>query len=343
MDWLKKNLFLVTGGSVAFGLLGFALFFLFTRKQAVDEVSGQLTAQTEELKNLVNRDPHPNQENIEKARQEQKKLAAFLEQSRRFFVPVASFTNIESAAFKNQLETTISDMLHDADKAGVSLPNAPAKYDFTFKPQRSSVDFPPDTLVPLAMQVAEIKAICDILFAARVQTMVGLRRTPVSKEDEGTTDYLFGRKPTTNTVASAVLVPYEIVFQGFTAELAAVLEGFYRSSNCFVVKNIDVQTNLVLAAAAEPVPSYVPYTMTAPAPSGAPTPQQMNQMMMRRYGLHGPGMRPIVPPPAATPTTAFTPPPRRGPETILDERPLKVTMYIEAIRFFERARTKSAK
>ena len=50
MDWLKKNLFLVTGGSVAFGLLGFALFFLFTRKQAVDEVSGQLTAQTEELK-----------------------------------------------------------------------------------------------------------------------------------------------------------------------------------------------------------------------------------------------------------------------------------------------------
>src|SRR5207248_5894482 len=245
MDWLKKNLFLVTGGSVAFGLLGFALFFLFTRKQAVDEVSGQLTAQTEELKNLVNRDPHPNQENIEKARQEQKKLAAFLEQSRRFFAPVATFTNIESAAFKDQLETTISDMVHDAEKAGVGLPNAPAKYDFTFKPQRSSVDFPPDTLVPLAMQVAEIKAICDILFAARVQTMVGLRRTPVSKEDEGTTDYLFGRKVTTNTVARAVLVPYDIVFQGFTAELAAVLEGFYRSSNCFVVKNSDVQTNVV--------------------------------------------------------------------------------------------------
>src|SRR5256885_2607243 len=98
MDWLKKNLFLVSGGLVAFGLLGFALFFLFTRKQAVDEVTGQLTAQTEELKNLVNRDPHPNQENIEKARQEQKKLAAFLEQSRRFFVPVAVFTNLESAA-----------------------------------------------------------------------------------------------------------------------------------------------------------------------------------------------------------------------------------------------------
>src|SRR2546425_1089133 len=144
------------------------------------------------------------------------------------------------------------------------------------------------------MQVAEIKAICDVLFAARVQTMVGLRRTPVAKEDEGTADYLFGRKPTTNTVASAILVPYEVVFQGFTAELAAVLEGFYRSSNCFVVKNIDVQTNVVLAAAADPAaPSpYMPYSMTAPpAPSGAPTAQQMNEMMRMRYGLGGPGGR----------------------------------------------------
>src|SRR5439155_368936 len=83
----------------------------------------------------------------------------------------------------------------------------------------------------------EIKAICDVLFDARVQMLVGLRRTPVAKEDEEATDYLFGRKPATNAVTGAVAVPYEISFQGFSGELAAVLEGFYRSSNCFVVKN----------------------------------------------------------------------------------------------------------
>ena len=67
----------------------------------------------------------------------------------------------------------------------------------------------------------------------------------------------------------------------------------------------------------------------------------MNEMMRRRYGRYA--MRPMLPEPTPTPTPAFAPPPRRGPETILDERPFKVTMYIEAVRLIERARTKSAK
>ena len=71
MKWLKKNLFLVAGGLVALGLLGFAIFFLINSKQAVDEVSAQLSGQTEELKSLATHDPHPNQENIEAARKEQ--------------------------------------------------------------------------------------------------------------------------------------------------------------------------------------------------------------------------------------------------------------------------------
>src|SRR5256885_7534640 len=155
---------------------------------------------------------------------------------------------------------TISVREHEAEKPGASLPSS-NRYDFPFKPQRSSLDFAPATLVPLAMQVSEIKAICGVLFDARVQTLVGLRRAPVAKEDEGAanaTDYLSGRKPATNAVTGAVLAPYEIVFHGFSTELAAVLEGFYRSPNCFIVKNIDVQTNVVTASADYFVPSFVP-------------------------------------------------------------------------------------
>src|SRR5438445_6987457 len=348
MNWLKKNLFLALGGVVALGLLGFAIFFLLTRKQVVDEVTEQLNTRTQELKDLVSRDPHPNQENIEAARKEQKKLAAFLQESRKFFVPVAGFTNIDSAAFKDLLQTTISDLEHGAEKAGVTLP---AKYDFTFTPQRKSVDFAADTLVPLATQVAEIKAICDVLFDARVHTLTSLRRAPVAKEDQGATDYLIGRKPETNAVTGAVLVPYEIQFQGFTAELAAVLEGFFHSSNSFIVKNIDVQTNAVTAA--EAVPSFTPYFMVAPG--AAPQPQlSPGEMMRQRYGM-GPGGRyggmnrygrPMIAPPPPGPTPgpgALTPPARKGPETILDERAFKVTMYLEAVRLLERARSKSAK
>src|SRR2546427_7772499 len=285
MNWLKRNLFLVVGGVVALALLGFAIFFLLTRKNMVDEVTAELNTRTEEWKQLVASDPYPNQENIEKAKGEQKKLAEFLDQTRKFFVPVASFpTNLDGATFKNLLETTISGLVHDAEKSGVSLPSS-NRYDFTFKPQRSSLDFAPATLVPLAMQVSEVKAICDVLFDARIHTLVGLRRAPVAKEDEGNVsscDYLRGRQLPTNAVTGAVLAPYEIVFHGFSTELAAVLEGFYRSPNCFIVKNIDVQTNVVVASVGEFVPSYAPYSFTPGVPPPTP-PYNPQQEMMRRY------------------------------------------------------------
>src|SRR6266436_8439554 len=175
MNWLKRNLFLVAGGVVALALLGFAVFFLLTRKTMVDEVTAELNTRTEEWKQLVASDPYPNQENIERAKAEQKKLAGFLDQTRKFFVPVASFpTNLDGATFKNLLETTIAELVHDADKSGVSLPSS-NRYDFTFKPQRSSLDFAPATLVPLAMQVSEIKAICDVPSSSFA---TGARRKP---------------------------------------------------------------------------------------------------------------------------------------------------------------------
>jgi hypothetical protein len=219
------------------------------------------------------------------------------------------------------------------------------RYDFTFKPQRSSLDFAPATLVPLAMQVSEIKAICNVLFDARVHTLVGLRRAPVAKEEEGaasSADYLSGRKPATNAVTGAVLAPYEIVFNGFSTELAAVLEGFYRSPNCFIVKNIDVQTNIVSASADYLLPSYVPYSFTPGVP-----PPAVNQYeaMRRRYGI-GYGRQPNMPAPLPAPAPTLVAPAapvRKGPETVLDERPLKITMYVEAVRLVERARPKAAR
>src|SRR5947207_2580791 len=349
MSWLKKNLSLVVGGVVALGLLGFAIFFLLASTRAADEVTAQLSAKTAELKELTTHDPYPNQENIETARKDQKKVAEFLQGSRRFFVPVSDFTNVDSAAFKDLLETTISHLENDAEKAGVNLPN---KYDFTFAPQRKSLDFAADTLAPLAAQVAEIKAVCEVLFAARVHALTALRRLPVAKDDQAATDYLLGKKAATNAVTGSVLAPYEIQFQGFTAELAAVLEGFYRSSNCFIVRNLDVQTNIVNVAAdsSQTIPSYLPYY---PPTTLAPPTSSPEELMRRRYGL-GPGGRygglglgsgyGQPPPVAPIPTPGvLAPAARKGPETILDERPFKVTMYVEAVRLVERGKSKSAK
>jgi hypothetical protein len=341
MNWIKKNLFLVLGGVVALALLGVAGWFWYTRKAAVDLVTTELNDQTAEFQRLMTRDPHPNQDNIEAAKREQQKLTAYLGQARQHFMPAVTFTNLDKETFKGLLETTIFELVRDAEKAGVSLPN---KYDFTFKTQRGSVVFAPETLVPLATQVAEIKALCDVLFRARVHSLVSLRRIPVAKEDEGSIDYLTGRKPVTNAVTGAVTTPYEIVFQGFSAELAGVLEGFYRATNCFIVKNIDVQTNVIVSAADPAVPAtyYQPYT----GPGVPLTPQLSPEAMMRqRYGL-GPGGRygrpgEGTPPPAPAPFAPATPS-RRGPETVLDEKPLKFTMYLESVRLSPPAKPKTA-
>jgi hypothetical protein len=199
------------------------------------------------------------------------------------------------------------------------------------------------------MQVSEIKAICDVLFDARVHNLVGLRRAPVAKEDEGaggSTDYLNGRKPATNAVTGAIVAPYEIVFNGFSTELAAVLEGFFRSPNCFIVKNIDVQTNVLSASADYSVQPMVPYMYPTSTPGSTQPGMTPYQQMMQRYGGGRYSRTPNMPapPPVTTPSIAAPAAPvRRGPETVLDERPLKITMYIEAVRLLERAKPKPAR
>src|SRR2546426_8392125 len=185
MTWIKKNILMLAGGLVALGLLGVAGWFWYTQKAAVDQVTADLDAQTKEFQALMTRETHPNQENIEAARKEQQRVAELLARTRKYFVPAASFsTNLDKETFKGLLETSIFEIERNAERSGVTLPNN-NKYDFTFKPQRGSVVFAPETLVPLANQVAEIKAICGVLFQVRVHSLLSLRRVPVAKEDEG--------------------------------------------------------------------------------------------------------------------------------------------------------------
>jgi len=327
MSWIKRNLFLLIGGLVALGLIGYAGYFSYTQKGRVDEVTGQLNAQTEELKRLTTRDPYPNQGNIDAAREEQKREVQFIDRSRVFFTPVTTLTNIDSAGFKGLLETTIFQMNRDAKEAGVELP---AKFDFTFSPQRKRVDFAAETLVPLSTRLAEIKALTSVLFDARVHSITSLRRIPVAKEDDVATEILLGRKSTTNAVTGTISSPYEVIFQGFTTELATVLDGFTRSPHSFIVKNLDVQTNIVTTATTEGAPVYYQSGIPSAAEPRAMSPAEL---LRSRYGIGGRyGSRPtLTPPPAAATQVTTAPAVRRGPETILDERPLRITMFIEAI------------
>jgi hypothetical protein len=205
-------------------------------------------------------------------------------------------------------------------------------------------------LLPLAYQLVEIRALCEVLFEARVHALVRIRRVPVSKQDTGTSEYLTGSKITTNAVTAAVVTPYEVTFHAFSPELAAVLTGLQQSRHAFVVKMLDVEhieDSGTLPIQETPYPVYpVP---GVPLPGGVtPTPQSESERMRQRYGQtpggargggrdfqqrygRGPGAQPGI---APAPSTLYAPAgsSRRGPEVVLEEKPLKVTLTVEAVR-----------
>jgi hypothetical protein len=135
------------------------------------------------------------------------------------------------------------------------------------------INFDPRGLEPLSTQLGEVKAICDVLFQARINALDALRRERVSADDTSgpATDYL-GENSTTNGLA--IMTPYEMTFRCFSPELAAVLAGFASSPNGLIVKRFVELRNL---------PRIWLTHSGRPQPPPQPTLSGRNQM--RRYGM----------------------------------------------------------
>lgn len=310
MQWIKRNLFLVVGGLVALGLLGFAGFYLFTRIQQDRSVTEELDGATKKLEGIAKRDPYPNPENIKAAKDEGKRLQSFLAEAEKHFAPAPYPQQLDSREFRTYLDNTRAALLTEAQKAGVEVPT---NYWFTFAAQKGAMTFASATLQPLASQLADIRTICEVLFEAKVNSLVWLRRVPTDSQDSlGSQDYLSAKAATNNW---AVVMPYEVTFQGFSSELQSVLEGLVRLPYCFVVTNIVVEQ---AANAASPTEATTPAYTSYGSDPGA---------MMRRYGRYGGRYGPT--PPVMPQPVVRTP---SGPSTILDEKPLRFTLSVQAIK-----------
>jgi hypothetical protein len=314
MSWLKRNLVLVVGGLVALGLLGLASYYLYTKIQENAAVTAKLEETTTELKRLVGRDPHPSQEPIAAAKEEQVKLKAFLDQMKTHFSPPPSTNQLSGREFRFRLDNTISELRRSAAAAGVQLET---NYWFTFEAHKTAVNFASNHVSALDSQLAEIKSLCQILYDAKVLKLAGMKRLPVTTDDSGTSDYVT-TKATTNTWA--IIMPYEVSFDAFSSELAAVLKGLLRARDCFVVKNITIEK----AADAQ--------VQQEQQPAGA-----MPYNYGNRYGIPmgpfrgGEGGRysrpmPTMPPPTVKPASPG------GWTTVLDEKTLRVTLTLDAVK-----------
>jgi hypothetical protein len=335
MQWIKRNLFLVVGGIVALGLLGFAGFYLFTKIQQDQSVTGELDAATQKLEALAKRDPYPNPENIAAAADEAKRVHGFLGDMEKYFLPAPYPEELNNMTFRTYLDNTRARLLGDAQRAGVEVPT---NYWFTFSAQKGSMTFAPASLQPLASQLADIRMICEVLFDAKVNSLISLKRAPVDSQDSslGSQDYLTAKGVTNNW---SVAMPYEVAFQGFSSELAAVLEGFRRLPHCYIITNLVAEPAAAAAAATEEQSTpdlYSRYGLRPPM-GGA------DSILRERYGgrfgggRYGGGPRMMQPMPQPLPQPVR--PVSRGPQTVLDEKPLRFTLSVQSIKLKAQAQT----
>jgi hypothetical protein len=344
MDWIKRNLYFVIGSLVALLLLGGAGFYYYSTWKANSEVLAKLHEQYAKMSTLNSMNPHPGRppesDNIKLAKEQEEQLRAFKEQAQKAFQRIPNIpegAKVAGEDFVTSLRHTIDQLQKTATNSSIGLP---PDYGFSFAAQRNLMRYKEGTLEPLAVQLGEVRAICDVLFRARVNTLEYVHRERITPEDAAATtmDYL-NQKSVTNDLA--VLSPYEVKFKCFTPELAQTLTGFANSPHGLIVKTINVEpapaveaapADVTMASPIMPTPYLPPPTAEPGRPGGRAS---EDAAFRRRYGLDS-RRGPMMIPPPVMPTPAV-PAPAPGPaskglQTVLDEKQLMVTMMVNVVK-----------
>ncbi|MDB4796735.1 Amuc_1100 family pilus-like protein [bacterium] len=281
MNWVKSNIGLVIGGVVALALMGVAGYFLFTQMEAEKRAQANLEQGLSNLKSLLQRDPHPGDpdngvDNISAVKVEQSKVDKnLLGPLRSLFKPFTVPSDLDTFKFKSLLEERIAMLQRAARKAGTGLPkDGDAKYSFSFSDVRPKVSFAPETLAPMAFQLAQIESISHVLFDSKVHSINGIKRPEVAvaeeevEEDEddfddeesafssfslGTSsDNHIEDEVLTNSLTGAIIYPFQLSFQCFASELSGVMGRFNDNDHFFRVKWMVVEQSAKSNKSADP-------------------------------------------------------------------------------------------
>jgi hypothetical protein len=324
MVWIKRNLFFVIALAVAVALTGYCGYLLYSSLSANAAVRDEYDSTLSQLTTLEQSAPYPSKENIDAADADKERVRQFLGDFRKSFAPFPVPPAENQQGFQTYLEETLVRFRSEATNAGVQIP---PDFGFTFSGLHGKLTVPQGNIGPWMEQLTEIGAILDILYHAKINALVSLCRVPVSQDDVGTGDCMLATTSTTNVWG--VVTPYKFTFHGFSAEIASVLDGFARSSNCFIIETVEVTADKT----ALPTPSAAGAMPTAPTYRQVLVPQANPGFSSSRERGQPGALRPMPPRyttvlvPNSTAPTAST-----GPETILSEDPLLVTMTVEAVK-----------
>jgi hypothetical protein len=326
MGWIKRNLFFVIGGLIALGLLGGSGFYIYQGWSRNAAASDKLNEIYSTLQTLGEANPGPGNDqinNTEIARSQTQQIRDWILSSGNYFLPIPAIPpdSVTSETFAAALRRTVAQLQSEATNASVALP---PEYDFSFAAQRPLMQFASGSLVPLSVQLGEVKKIAEIIFSARVNSLDGIQRVRVSDDDASgpQTDYT-DKQSLTNDLA--IITPYVVTFHSFTPELSRVIGAFATSSNAFIIKSINV----------EPAGAETGADMSQP---GMPPPGENPEGYPMRgypgrygYGYRG-GYQPGGTPPAAQPVMS-----KGGLQTVLKEQLLQITLEVELVKLLPKS------
>lgn len=327
------------------------------------EVNKAFHDDAERYKLAQGKTPYPSAENLKSVTNDLGEVKALVEEFRKKFSPFPKPPEKDVRGFSSYLEDTILELKEQASNASVGLS---ADVAFGFTDLRGKLRLQPE-YVPLWMQqLSEIKVLCGILYDAKINSVESFRRVPVATNDLFSTPTDTFAANLTNT-AMATFTPYKVEFRCFTPELAAVMEGLARSSNCFIVKNVvvkpaEVKPESMYQPVAAPVAAAAP-AAPAPPPVAVAGSGALSYRDALRAGAAGGGGRPVapgatgagagpgrpgmapgpqpVPPPVNRPPPGGATPPAFGGmpppgttvlPTVLREKLLYITLSVDAVK-----------
>jgi hypothetical protein len=319
MPWIKRNLYFVIIAVVGLGVTGYCGYLLLSAVRGNRAVSDEYAGTLSSLTTLQQKAPFPSDENIQSAKADQERVKTFLAEFRKAFSPFPVPPKEDERGFKDHLQGTIYQWGMEATNAGVLVPD---NYSFSFSQIKDKLNYPPEAINPWMEQLEELRVILHILYKSKILYLEGVQRCPITLEDYGGNDCIYAT-PATNTWG--IITPYKVMFRGFSTEVAAVLAGFAGASNCFIVKDVDVtQSKAALPTVVTPPPAQ-PVFMP-----GAEERRSRDYRSGRGRGEGG-GEEPRQYRRQAPPTAPVNPVPT-GPQTILTESLLFVTVSIDVVK-----------
>ena len=241
MEWIKRNVGFVAVGAASLILMGIAAWFLFAqmgKNATADQTLNDLLSRREQL---WSQPVHPKgteeTNNIDLVRSDRERLGRFLGEIKAVIPVMPEASVLDNQGFKTRLDQTLFQLVRTATNSGTMVPEG---FAFSFESIRGKFQFNSNSVAPLSLQLGDVEALASILIESHVTSLDGIKRVALTEEDQaaaGSTG-LLGLTAKTNEFS--VSLPYELTFQGFSADLAEVVNRMMRSDRCMVIKSIDV-------------------------------------------------------------------------------------------------------